>query len=117
MPGVRYVGIVTWWGATGAGEGVVNKVPERTGKKQNKTIGKRVPTRIGKRQGGGGEVPPRRRSPADMAIVVPATIPMAMPLWRGVGMGGAYMAAGIPLGCTTVVWWMTCGGAAYSGCV
>lgn len=59
----------------------------------------------------------RQCSPADMAIVVPATIPMATPLWRGGGMGGAYIAAGIPLGWTTVVWWMTCGGAAYSGCV
>lgn len=23
------MGIVTWWGATGAGDGVVNKVPEK----------------------------------------------------------------------------------------
>lgn len=38
-----------------------------------------------------------------MAMVVPATIPIATPLWRGGGMGGAYMAAGIPFGWTTVV--------------
>lgn len=61
------MGIVTGWGATGAGDGVVNKVP------------------------------------ADMAIVVPATMPMATPLLRGGGIGGAYIAAGIPLGWTTVV--------------
>lgn len=36
--------------------------------------------------------------PADIAIVVPATIPMATPLGRGAGMGGAYIAAGMPLG-------------------
>lgn len=36
--------------------------------------------------------------PADIAIVVPATIPMATPLGRGGGMGGAYIAAGMPLG-------------------
>lgn len=52
-----------------------------------------------------------------MAMVVPATIPMATLLWRWGGMAGAYMAAGIPFGWTTVVWWITCGGAAYRGCV
>lgn len=55
--------------------------------------------------------------PADIAMVVPATMPMATPLARGAWMGGAYMVAGIPLGCTTVVWCMTWGGAAYRGCV
>lgn len=54
-------------------------------------------------------------SPADMAIVVPATMPMATPLPRGGGTGAGYTVAGMPLGCTTVVWWMTCGGAAYRG--
>lgn len=41
------MGTVTGWGATGAGDGVVNKVP------------------------------------ADIAMVVPATIPIATPLPRG----------------------------------
>lgn len=39
----------------------------------------------------------------DMAMVVPATIPMVTPLGREGGRAGAYMAAGIPLGWTTVV--------------
>lgn len=56
-------------------------------------------------------------SPADMAIVVPATMPMVTPPPRGGGRGAGYTVAGMPLGCTTVVWWMTCGGAAYRGCV
>lgn len=47
------------------------------------------------------------RVPADMAIVVPATMPMVTPLPLGGGMGAGYTVAGMPLGCTTVVWWMT----------
>lgn len=50
---------------------------------------------------------PRVNSPADMAIVVPATMPMVTPLPLGGGMGAGYTVAGMPLGCTTVVWWMT----------
>lgn len=46
-------------------------------------------------------------SPADMAIVVPATMPMVTPLPLGGGMAAGYTVAGMPLGCTTVVWWMT----------
>lgn len=42
-----------------------------------------------------------------MAIVVPATMPMVTPLPLGGGMGAGYTVAGRPLGCTTVVWWMT----------
>lgn len=71
VPGPRYVGTVTGWGATGVGEWAVSRVP------------------------------------ADMAIVVPATIPMVTPLPLGGLMGAGYIVAGIPLGCTTVVWWMT----------
>lgn len=55
--------------------------------------------------------------PADIAIVVPATIPMVTPFPLGGGIGAGYMVAGMPLGCTTVVWWITWGGAAYKGCV
>lgn len=63
------------------------------------------------------QAPKAKDSPADMAIVVPATMPMVTPLPLGGGMGAGYTVAGMPLGWTTVVWWMTCGGAAYRGCV
>lgn len=55
--------------------------------------------------------------PADIAMVVPATIPMATPLVLGAATGAGYMAEGMLLGWTTVVWWMTWGWAAYTGCV
>lgn len=43
-----------------------------------------------------------------MAMVVPATMPMAIwPLERGCWTGAGYRALGRLLGCTTVVWWMT----------
>ena len=41
--------------------------------------------------------------PADIAIVVPATIPIVTPFPLGGGIGAGYIVAGIPLGCTTVV--------------
>lgn len=85
--------MVTWWGVTGAGEGDVSSVP---GKTESRDVNEGPSEDAGKERR-------RRRSPADMAMVVPATIPMATPLWRLGGMCGAYMAAGIPLGWTTVV--------------
>lgn len=54
-----------------------------------------------------GETHRNKDSPADMAMVVPATMPMVTPLPLGGGMGAGYTVAGMPLGCTTVVWWMT----------
>lgn len=41
--------------------------------------------------------------PADIAMVVPATIPIVIPLPLGGGRGAGYIVAGIPFGCTTVV--------------
>lgn len=81
VPGARYVGTVTGWGATGVGEWAVSRVP------------------------------------ADMAIVVPATMPMVTPLPLGGGMGAGVHRCRHAIGLHHRGVVDDVRGAAYRGCV